>query len=61
MSPATEVLAGVDLDQLCTNTIRTLSIGAVQRPSPDTRARPWRWRRSSTRSGIACSAANSRL
>jgi len=30
MSPATEVLAGVDLDQVCTNTIRTLSIDVVQ-------------------------------
>ena len=39
------------LDRLCVDTIRTLSMDAVQQADLDIQARRWRWRPSSTRSG----------
>ena len=39
------------LDTLCINTIRTLSMDAVQAANSGTRARRWRWRRWPTCSG----------
>jgi len=46
-------MTNADLDQLSVNTIRTLSIDAVQKAGSGIRAHPWRWRRSSTRCGTA--------
>ena len=41
-----------DIDQLCINTIRTLSIDAVQAGKVRSSREPrWHWLRSSTRSG----------
>ena len=46
-------MTGAQLDQLSINCIRTLSIDAVQQAKSGHPGRQWRWRRSSTRSGIA--------
>jgi hypothetical protein len=52
MSSAVSPLTDSKLDQLCINTIRTLSIDAVQQPSPGTLAPRWRLRRWCTPFGI---------
>ena len=50
-----------DIATLCINTIRTLSIDAVQAASSAIPARRWRWRRSRTCCGIACCASIPRI
>jgi hypothetical protein len=52
MTPLAETVSGVDLDQLCINTIRTLSIDAVQQAKSGFPGTPWLWHRSFTRYGI---------
>ena len=49
-------LSTTELDQLCSNTIRTLSIDAVQQAIPGIQEHPWRWRRWFTPSGTARSS-----
>ena len=44
------------IDDLCINTIRTLSMDAVQKPIPVIRVPPWAWLRQDTPSGRACSS-----
>jgi transketolase len=45
MTPAVETISGADLDQLCINTIRTLSIDAVQQAKSEHPGTPMRWLR----------------
>jgi hypothetical protein len=43
--PRRQEPGGFPIDPLCINTIRTLSMDAVQQATPATLARPWVWRR----------------